>query len=55
MLVDITLHPTDAFQITRSAEGKTTLTIPLGVLTRAHLSYLAKKPEFDELAAKQPH
>lgn len=52
MLIDITLMPEDAFQITRHASGKVTLTMPVDLLVRTHAAYILQKPRFDSAQAQ---
>lgn len=50
MLVDIILRPEDMLMVQRGPDGKTTISIPLDVLTRAHAAYLANQAHFDTAA-----
>lgn len=52
MLVDLKLLPADAFMIQRASDGRTTLSIPLEVLTRAFAAFQVNRAQL-EIAAQQ--
>lgn len=52
MLVDLRLAHDDPFLVQRTPDGRTVLTIPFEVLTRAFNAYSANRAQF-EAAAQQ--
>lgn len=53
MLVDLTLKHNDAYMVQKSPDGRTIVSIPLDVLTRAYDAYLINKLQFDRAAQQE--
>lgn len=53
MLVDLTLKHNDAYMVQKTPDGRTVLSIPLDVLTRAYDAYLINKLQFDRAAQQE--
>jgi hypothetical protein len=53
MLVDLKLMPADAYMVQRAPDGRTTISLPLEVLTRAFAAFQANRAHLESAAQQE--